>query len=211
VVDTGIAAVFSGAYDAACTNLRVRAGGTFTYTSNQTLTVTTNLSICGCVDATTTVKSGTGSSAATITYNGAVTDISIYRATITDITFTNACYGYLSGTLTRTSGITDFTSNPSFYSDPGVANVVASTAYKYGSQVDNRTGTVTLPTVGQVKTGTAFGPSLSLTGTYDPVVPLASVKLAAETTNINPAAPTPVYPYTADDYLYAVLSGVLPT
>jgi hypothetical protein len=95
------------------------------------------------------------------------------------------------------------------YSDPGVANVLTSASYKYEANANNKTGTVTLPGVGNVKTGVTFGPGLSLTGTYDPVVPLADVKLAAETVDINPAAPAPSDPPTATDYLYAVLSGVL--
>jgi hypothetical protein len=95
------------------------------------------------------------------------------------------------------------------WTDPGVANVLAGVDYKANSTSNNRTGTVTLPGVGNVKSGVTFGPSLSLTGTYDPVVPLADVKLAAETVNINPAAPAPSDPPTATDYLYAVLSGVL--
>jgi hypothetical protein len=144
IVNAGIAGGFSGAYDVSCPSVAIRAGGTFTFTAGQTLTVSTVFTTCGCLGATTTVKSGSASTAFTITFNGALADFSIYRTTLTDVTFTNACYAYYStGLLTRTSGVTDFTSNPSFYSDPGEASVKTGTDYKYDSQTNNKTGTYT--------------------------------------------------------------------
>lgn len=53
------------------------------------------------------------------------------------------------------------------WSDPGVSNVRLSTAYQANSLTNNRTGTITIPTAGQVQTGVTFGASLGLTGTYD--------------------------------------------
>ena len=40
-------------------------------------------------------------------------------------------------------------------------------AYKYNSATNNRTGTRRQPTIGQVQIGVAYGPSDTLTGTYD--------------------------------------------
>lgn len=53
------------------------------------------------------------------------------------------------------------------WTDPGVTNVRLSTAYKANSTTNNRTGTVRVPAVGNVKTGYAYDASDSLTGTYD--------------------------------------------
>lgn len=52
------------------------------------------------------------------------------------------------------------------FSDPLVANVRAGTNYQANSTVNNRTGTLDLPSVGNVKIGTTFDGSTK-TGTYD--------------------------------------------
>jgi hypothetical protein len=53
------------------------------------------------------------------------------------------------------------------WTDPGVANVRLATAYKANSTSNNRTGTVTIPATGDVKTGVTFDASLGSTGTYE--------------------------------------------
>lgn len=53
------------------------------------------------------------------------------------------------------------------YTDPGVANVRLGTAYQYASLTNNRTGTVRVPSVGQVQIGVVYDASDSLTGTYN--------------------------------------------
>lgn len=53
------------------------------------------------------------------------------------------------------------------WTDPGVANVIASTAYKAGSTSNNRTGTYVAAATGNVKIGVTFGDGSGQTGTYD--------------------------------------------
>jgi hypothetical protein len=53
------------------------------------------------------------------------------------------------------------------YSDPGQTNVRLGTTYKFDSATNNRTGTVRVPVVGNVKIGSLYDDADSLTGTYD--------------------------------------------
>lgn len=53
------------------------------------------------------------------------------------------------------------------WTDPGDSNVRLATAYKANSTSNNKTGRVTVPTAGNVKTGVTFETDAGTTGTYD--------------------------------------------
>jgi hypothetical protein len=110
---------FSGAYNISCGTLKQTffwsGSTTLTIVSGQTLTVTTSLLLSGDYvgSYTITVRSGTASSAAYLTYQGTVANCKIAGVTFTDIDASGSAQGldnWYGGTLTRCTNITNRTS-----------------------------------------------------------------------------------------------------
>ena len=170
-VNPGVTFTVAGAYAQTVGTLTVDRGGTLVFPSTQTLTVSTRIDVCGSSKATTTIRAATGSSAFTLTYNGTSANMNIDSATFTDVTATVTLYNHNGGTLTRCSGITNHSYNPSDYSSPGASNVLSGVSYVYeGSTINgtfNEAARNTDPGEANVKTGVNYKiQNASKTGTY---------------------------------------------
>lgn len=120
-----VTSVLSGAFNLTCANLIITATASLSLVAGKTLTVST--SITAMANSTTTIKSVTASSDAFLLFNGLASACKVGGMTFTDINCANVINNWYGGTLTRTTGIYNLTSESATI--PAIANVLDSVSY----------------------------------------------------------------------------------
>ena len=156
-----------GASDLSIENLYIESGGIFIFTASQTLTVSTSVSVAGTSLNRCAIRSGTASTAFSLTYNGTSANMNLDEINATDVTFSapNVNGGiqiHGGGTLLRTTGAVNYTVNPGDNVPPAVGNVRSGTSYWLNGS--NVTGTCAVPAASNVLSGVSVD---ATTGTFD--------------------------------------------
>lgn len=128
-VPSSFSLTIGGATPQTVTDLTVNNGATLLFQSGQTLTVTGTLRGDTTLLQPAEIRAITASSAMTLALAGAT--VESCRMRYTDVTVTGqTLWNYLGGTLTRVSGIQNFTTTPGDNIDPGITNVANGVAYE---------------------------------------------------------------------------------
>jgi hypothetical protein len=103
---------FAGAHNITCGTFRVIPGQTWTFVANQTLTISTAISVSGNDVSPTAILSATSGTATMLKYLGTSAAMKIFQVAFTDVSAASSSmpiYNWQGGTLTRTASIANVT------------------------------------------------------------------------------------------------------
>jgi cytoskeletal protein CcmA (bactofilin family) len=149
--------IMSGAFNITC-DIFTQNSSTFSFISEQTLTVTTGINIATLGFGSPTLKSATASSAAFLTYQGTAANCKIAGVTFTDVNASGSAQAldnWYGGTLTRTTNIINRTT-ADFATAAQAASILSGTTISGIAGTFNEATRNTDPGIANVKNGTNY-------------------------------------------------------